>query len=103
MTLSDHLPTFLIDPPSVNTPLSTPRDYIAMNPPLPTDPPKMDAEQPTSEELHVFHENNVRYKTLKEISDSVSELYVSIKDNYWDFQKSRGAYSGILMKPLGSS
>ncbi|KFZ01352.1 hypothetical protein V501_10050 [Pseudogymnoascus sp. VKM F-4519 (FW-2642)] len=42
----------------------------------------MEAEQPAREELNFFHKDNVRFKTLDGIRDSISELYVSIKDNY---------------------
>ncbi|KFY71803.1 hypothetical protein V499_08023 [Pseudogymnoascus sp. VKM F-103] len=42
----------------------------------------METEQPGSEELNFFHKDNVRFKTLDSIRESISELYVSIKDNY---------------------
>lgn len=47
----------------------------------------MEAEQPAREELNFFHKDDVRFKTLKDISKSISDLYVSIKDNYIEFNR----------------
>ncbi|OBT45519.1 hypothetical protein VE00_05026 [Pseudogymnoascus sp. WSF 3629] len=47
----------------------------------------MEAEQLASKELSFFHRDNVRFKTLKGIIKSISELYISMKDSYSKFEK----------------
>ncbi|KFY85929.1 hypothetical protein V500_08019 [Pseudogymnoascus sp. VKM F-4518 (FW-2643)] len=47
----------------------------------------MEAEQPASAELNYFHKDNIPFKSLDDISRSISELYVSIKDSYPKFDQ----------------
>ncbi|OBT71553.1 hypothetical protein VF21_09566 [Pseudogymnoascus sp. 05NY08] len=42
----------------------------------------MEAKQPASERLNFFHKDNVRFKTLEDISKSISDLYVSMENSH---------------------
>ncbi|KFY14562.1 hypothetical protein V491_05992 [Pseudogymnoascus sp. VKM F-3775] len=58
----------------------------------------METEQPTNEELGVFHKDNVRYKTMEEINEAIANLLFSIKDNYCNFEEDHD-WRGLPREP----